>query len=562
MKKFISLLMVFCIIFSSISVLAAGENNVITICVNSVILETDTAPYIKNDRTMVPMRAIFEALGAEVLWDNEAKTAIGIKGGEEVKITIGENALYKNGEKIELDAVAEIINDRTMVPVRAVSEAFGAEVLWDNENKAVQISLADKLKVIRIGTHAAFEDDPYNSNCTMREDEKNAAKAALEKVTESLGVEIEFVQYTTSDYRKLIAESIETGDRFCDLAVLWSGSEKSALTADILQPLDDYADIFDGQYPIKGKVDGHYWFMSRELSFVNTWPIVYNIEMLDKIPALKEEDGTTLYPAEMYYRGEWTWSGFEKYMEIIKAYCDSYTSIYKPVPFETNYMYFALGALHSVGEGIYDGENINAGTDNAQKACEYVDALFEKGLVSCSSAEKHINDTGWISGSDTFLEGRTYFTNCAKWKMDDMGSLIGIVPFPQPDDENANYRHINFGADSVGLVKGVDEETSRLALTAYKMYKEEYCKALACCETTDEFFDKYAVSDAKSFGIDTTHPEIGQYHADIWAEYGKTPVNEYAEAFELLFKWSDIFGKCTFGDEGFDGYKEAVNNIK
>ncbi|MBQ3110729.1 MAG: leucine-rich repeat protein [Clostridia bacterium] len=98
------------------------------------------AGYIKNDRTMVPMRAIFESLGADVSWDDSTKTAIGVKDGVEVKITIGENVLYKNGEAIELDAPAEITNDRTMVPVRAISEAFGCTVEWDNETKTVEIT--------------------------------------------------------------------------------------------------------------------------------------------------------------------------------------------------------------------------------------------------------------------------------------------------------------------------------------------------------------------------------------------------------------------------------------
>ena len=59
---------------------------------------------------------------------------------DEVKITIGENVLYKNGEAIELDCAAEITNDRTMVPVRAIGEAFGCTVNWNNEMKTVEIT--------------------------------------------------------------------------------------------------------------------------------------------------------------------------------------------------------------------------------------------------------------------------------------------------------------------------------------------------------------------------------------------------------------------------------------
>ena len=114
-------------------------HSMVRVYVNGVRVEAKEA-YIKDGRTMLPMWAIFEALGAEVTWDNEAKCAIAIKDGAEVKITIGEAALYKNGEKIALDASAEIVNDRTMVPVRAIAEAFGANVTWDNDNRCVIIT--------------------------------------------------------------------------------------------------------------------------------------------------------------------------------------------------------------------------------------------------------------------------------------------------------------------------------------------------------------------------------------------------------------------------------------
>ncbi len=117
----------------------AGPEGEISVKVNGENLTCDTAPYIKNDRTMVPMRAIFEALGASVTWDDATKTATGVKDGVEVKIAIGENVLYKNGKEIALDAVAEITNSRTMVPVRAISEAFNGVVNWADETKTVEI---------------------------------------------------------------------------------------------------------------------------------------------------------------------------------------------------------------------------------------------------------------------------------------------------------------------------------------------------------------------------------------------------------------------------------------
>lgn len=579
MKKIISLLVVFCIVLSAASAMAV--NDVITLMVNGSVIETDVVPYIKNDRTMVPMRAIFEALGALVTWDDTTKTACGVKGETEVKITVGENKLYKNGAEIALDSEAEIVNNRTMVPVRAISEAFGANVQWNNHSRTVLITFADNVEVIYVGTHAIYEDDPYYTNPETGErymDEKTAeAKIyALNKVKQTLGVEIKFVQYPTSDYRTVISESIENGEPFCELATLWGGSQKSAIDKDIIQPIDDYINIFGEEaFPLE-KTEGHYYFMSRDFNYINTWPIVYNMTMLDKIPELKEDDGTTLYPAEMYYRGEWTWSNFEKYLSIINEYCENNTSSFTIIPtkpFETNYAYFVQGALHSVGASVYDGENVQAGNDEAVKAVEFAKGLFEKGLVSCASAEKHSNDTGWISGTSDFLSRETYFTNCARWRIDDAsttlkmyGNTMGTVPFPYPDGTNpfedgSCYRHVNSGSDSIGLVKGIDKSRGYIAVMAYKTYMVEYCKALGGTDSVKEFIEKYAETDAQNYGIDTIHPEVGELHAKIWAEYGKTPVNEYSEAFELFWKWSSIFGEYAFADGSIDEYKESVEGI-
>lgn len=96
-------------------------------------------PTIVNSRTMVPLRSIFEAMGADVQWDNATRTASGQRGSTDVSITIGSNVLYVNGRAVGLDSPACIINNRTMVPVRAIAEAFQADVDWDNPSRTVII---------------------------------------------------------------------------------------------------------------------------------------------------------------------------------------------------------------------------------------------------------------------------------------------------------------------------------------------------------------------------------------------------------------------------------------
>ena len=85
----------------------------------------------------MPLRTIFEELGAIVGWGNNIVTAK--KGNITVSIEIGSNKLYVNGKAVRLDAPAEIINSRTFVPLRAVSEAFNNTVEWNGSKKIITI---------------------------------------------------------------------------------------------------------------------------------------------------------------------------------------------------------------------------------------------------------------------------------------------------------------------------------------------------------------------------------------------------------------------------------------
>ena len=112
----------------------------INVIINGKNIDFDQPPIMQNDRTLVPLRAIFEALGASVDWDDATETVTSKKDTTTLKITIGDNKLYKNGVAIELDVPAQIVNDRTLVPVRAVSEAFDCNVEWIDETKTVVIT--------------------------------------------------------------------------------------------------------------------------------------------------------------------------------------------------------------------------------------------------------------------------------------------------------------------------------------------------------------------------------------------------------------------------------------
>lgn len=124
---------------NSINIIHLSANDNIKVTVNGEYVAFDQPPIIENDRTLVPFRAIFEKLGAKVEWDNNTRTVTAVKDGTTITLKIGEKAININGENKELDAASQIVNDRTLVPVRAISEALGCKVEWDGETKTVII---------------------------------------------------------------------------------------------------------------------------------------------------------------------------------------------------------------------------------------------------------------------------------------------------------------------------------------------------------------------------------------------------------------------------------------
>ena len=112
----------------------------ISVVIDGKTLEfSEQKPEIINDRTLVPMRDIFEALGARVDWDASAQKVTAVKGDTTVVLTIGSATAMKGEEIITLDTPAVISNGRTMVPLRFVGEALGAKVQWIGGTRSVNI---------------------------------------------------------------------------------------------------------------------------------------------------------------------------------------------------------------------------------------------------------------------------------------------------------------------------------------------------------------------------------------------------------------------------------------
>ncbi len=111
----------------------------IRVKIDSDVIGFDSDPFLENDRTFVPMRKIFEKLGAKIEWDDATQTVTGTKGDIVVKLTIGNKVATVNGAEKTLDAVPQLRNSRTMIPLRFVAEALGCKVDWSESNNLVII---------------------------------------------------------------------------------------------------------------------------------------------------------------------------------------------------------------------------------------------------------------------------------------------------------------------------------------------------------------------------------------------------------------------------------------
>ena len=136
MKKIISIVICLAIALSCVTCFA---NSDVKVVVNEKEVVFDQPPVIQDGRTLVPLRAIFEALGAVVGWDGETNSVIASKDDTVIIMQIGHENLYKNNETIKLDVPPVIINSRTLVPVRAIAESFNLTVGWDDATRTVTV---------------------------------------------------------------------------------------------------------------------------------------------------------------------------------------------------------------------------------------------------------------------------------------------------------------------------------------------------------------------------------------------------------------------------------------
>lgn len=150
MKKLIvSLVLIVSLLMTSL--VAAGTINTqghmqpITVTINGERVSFEPGAMIVDGRTLVPLRGVFEKLGAHVDWNKETNQVVVKEGSVEVLLEVGNLSVLVNGELKQLDVPSMLIDNRTLVPVRFITEALGHEVKWDAANKQVNITSRDRM---------------------------------------------------------------------------------------------------------------------------------------------------------------------------------------------------------------------------------------------------------------------------------------------------------------------------------------------------------------------------------------------------------------------------------
>lgn len=165
--KLVFLTMILTMLGSAVSFAAAGT---IQIRLDGKNIVCDSPPVIVDGRTLIPARALFEAMGGTVSWNGTAREVIIDVGGVNVKLKIDSKKAYINGTETAMDVAPRIIKNRTMIPVRFVSEAAGCQVSWDGKNRIVSVVSPEKETERKWTTISGIQISPEGNEATVEAD--------------------------------------------------------------------------------------------------------------------------------------------------------------------------------------------------------------------------------------------------------------------------------------------------------------------------------------------------------------------------------------------------------
>lgn len=148
MKRFIALLWLLLFSTSLLLPVSAFAAQDISVSLNGLPVSFDVKPVLQNGRTLVPFRALAETLNVGVTWDGSSQTIQAGNGNQAISLQIGNQTASLNGSPVTLDVPPQIINGRTLVPLRFFSESFSCSVTWNQNTNQILLLSPSKLEVI------------------------------------------------------------------------------------------------------------------------------------------------------------------------------------------------------------------------------------------------------------------------------------------------------------------------------------------------------------------------------------------------------------------------------
>lgn len=224
MKKFLSFILLASMLMTKLTACAVGDENIqqsegISISmqidnpimtVNGIEKEIDegrgTAPVIINERTLVPIRAIIEEMGGTVLWEQEMQTTTLNYENDEIRLVVDSAIAYLNNEPYTLDAAPAIINERTLLPIRFIAESFDFDVKWDDTTRTITIekNISSNNTVNENVIKLSWE----NKEIIVKLNESNASKDLISR----LPLKMEFEDYNNTEKVSYLDEKLDDSD--------------------------------------------------------------------------------------------------------------------------------------------------------------------------------------------------------------------------------------------------------------------------------------------------------------------------------------------------------------
>ena len=343
----------------------------ITVKVNGADVVFDQPPIIENDRTLVPMRAIFEALGATVAWEDSTQTASATMEGTTVLIQINNNIMLKNGAQITLDVPAKELNDRTLVPVRAIANAFGSIVGWNESTQTVTVLSGGAMSgtVITDEYRVANYDGTYQNIPVFDNLPPNYAGMELLHISDESG----------ADYARIVNKIADrvgaSGTRVFNAAF--------PTASEFYAPKAYYTDYTLAFTKIYNALDG-------------------NVTPVNTVKPLMEHAGEKIYFNTDHH---WTQRGaYYAYHEFIRAAGDTIAPL---STFETSHVEGYLGSLLGFTQGTEGYDMLVQNPDLLERflpAVEYEGKIYSDQAMQDHTADVKAVDLG-INSYLTFLDG-------------------------------------------------------------------------------------------------------------------------------------------------------------